>query len=205
MNLDDWEFIWKRQPLPVGNSADIEKLRQTFEASHRRLARVLLVRDLTEAGAGVFVTVVFGLIGWHMGRKGWPFVLVVALCLGVTAVFVRERMRARRGRVDPSAPIRVKVESDLAELRHQRRMLAGIVGWYIAPIFLACMIVMATITVQTPPGSLQRAPLFMGGMILFMVGVNVGVWALNRNAVRKQLDPRIAELEKLKDAFTPEA
>lgn len=198
MNLNDWEFIWKRQALPVGADADTEKLKRTFEASHRRLARALLVRDVTEAGAGVLVSGMFGLMGWHLGRPFWPFAVVVALCLGVTGVFVRERVKARRSKVDPGAPLMVKLESDLAVLRHQRRLLAAIVGWYIAPIFLACMIVMATITARSEPWSPQRDPYFIGGMVLFMLVVNVGVWALNMRAVRRQLDPRIAELEKLK-------
>ncbi len=201
MNLNDWEFIWKRQPLPIGGGADIEKLKQTFEASHRRMARAFLVRDVTECAAGLFVSAVFGFVGWNMGRQGWPFVIVVGLCLGVTGFFIRERFRARGRLIDPAATVVAKLESDLEELRHQRRLLSNIVSWYIAPIFVACLIVMATITAHSPLGSLQRAPWFMAGMLLFMVGVNVGVWALNRLAVKRQLDPRIAELEKLRDEF----
>ena len=198
MNWNEWEFVWKRQDLPVGAGADVAKLMETFEAAHRRMARVLLVRDLTEASAGVLVSGVFAFTAWRMGRAGWPIAIVVALCLGVTGVFLWERVKARRTRTGPGAALLEKVEADLAELRHQRSLLTNVAWWYLAPLFLACMIVMATVTARTPHGSLQRAPLFMAGMILFFLALYVGVWVINRRAVTKQLDPRLAELDKLR-------
>jgi hypothetical protein len=38
----------------------------------------------------------------------------------------------------------------------------------------------------------------MAGMILFFLALYVGVWVINRRAVTKQLDPRLAELDKLR-------
>ena len=95
MNWNEWEFVWKRQDLPVGAGADVAKLMETFEAAHRRMARVLLVRDLTEASAGVLVSGVFAFTAWRMGRAGWPIAIAVALCLGVTGVFLWERVKGR--------------------------------------------------------------------------------------------------------------
>ena len=199
MNWSEWEFIWRRQEPPAGPGADIEKLRQMFEASHRRLARALLVRDLSEASAGVCAATFLGAFGLHMGRSGWPFIIVVALILGVSAFFILERIRARRRRVDPIARILDKIEADLGELHRQRRLIENVAIWYIAPLFLAELIVLAAISAHAKPWDLQRNPWFMAAFILFLLAVNFWALRINQRAVRKTLTPRIAELEKLRD------
>jgi hypothetical protein len=201
MNWNDYEAVWKRQELPVGADADLASLRKTFETKRRKLYGLLLARDFTEAGAAVFVSAALGFAWWHLGqlgKSGWPMAFAIALFLGVAVFFVRERFRTRRTRLRPDAPLRAKVEADLAELRHQRGLLWNLAGWYLAPIFAAELIVVATIGLQASPWSLQRDPLFLGGLIAFLVIINWGVWVINRRAVRKQLDPRLAELEKLR-------
>jgi MFS family permease len=198
MNLNDWEFIWRRQEPPEGVDADIERLRESFDVSHRRLERALLVRDVSESLAGVFAAAVMGAFGWHMGRSGWPFILVVALILGVSAFFVRERIRTRRIKPDPGASVLEKVDSDLQLLRRSRKLLATIAVWYIAPLFLSELIVVVTIASHAKPWDLQRDPVFMGVFILFLAAVNAWAWDLNRRALRKRIEPRIAELEKLR-------
>jgi hypothetical protein len=200
MNWNDYEAVWKRQELPIGADADLASLRETFEAKRRKLQGILLVRDFTETGAAVFVSAALGFAWWQLGQSGkagWPMAFAIALSLGVAGFFVRERLRARRNRLPPGAPLLAKVEADLAELRHQRGLLRNVAGWYLAPIFAAELIVVATISLQASPWSLQRDPLFLGGMIAFFALTNWGVWLINRRAVRKQIEPRLAELEKL--------
>src|SRR4051812_16811391 len=109
MNWNDWEFIWRRQEPPVGSSANLQKLKTSFEARHQTLARSMLVRDFSELAAAVFLSGLFAWRGWRLGGAGWPFAIVVALFLGVAVVFIRERLRARRSRVSPSAPLLEKV------------------------------------------------------------------------------------------------
>jgi hypothetical protein len=142
---------------------------------------------------------VLGAFGWHLGRAGWPFVIVVALILGVSAFFVRERIRARRSRTGPGASVLEKVGADLALLRRNRALLANVAAWYIAPLFAAELIVVATIRANAKPWELQRDPVFLSGFILVLLAVNAWAWAINRRAVRRTIDPRIAELEKLRN------
>ena len=199
MNWNEWEFIWRRQQAPEGATADINHLRETFEAKHRTLARSLLVRDVSEASAGVFAAAVLGAFGWHMGKAGWPFIIVVALILGVSGFFVLERIRARRNPVDPAASVLDRVEADLVQLRRQRKLLMSVALWYISPLFVAEIIVLATVAGRAKPRELQRDPVFLGLFVVLLLLINSWAWFLNRSAVRKRIDPRLAELEKLRD------
>ncbi len=208
MNWNDYEAIWKRQELPVGAAADLATLKDTFETKRRKLAATLFARDLLEAGAGLLVAGVFLFTWWKMGKEGWPMVFAIALILGVSGFFARERFRARLLRLGADAPLLAKVEADIAELRHQRRLLLNIWSWYLAPISAAMVIVCATLVrilvFKGPPGflsTLWEHPAALAWIILYFAVVLPlcfwGAWALNRRAVRKGIEPRLEELEKL--------
>ena len=201
MNWNDWELIWRRQEKPAGVTVDVAMLRQTFEAKRRKLARSLFVRDIAEAAAGVFVAGALVYMRWHMKSAGLPIVIAVALVLGVTGFFVRERIRTRRQRLGPDAPLLAKLDADIAELRHQRRLLWNVWPWYLGPLAIAWAIVVVTAIANTDAIGREMHPLVIG----FIVGYFVlclllfwAVWAVNRRAVRTQLDPRLDELAKLR-------
>jgi len=203
MNWSDYEGIWKRQELPVGADADVASVRETFETKRRKMAANLFLRDILEASAGVFVSIVLVFTWWQQKTVGWPIALAIILTLGVTGVFIKERIRTRRNRLGPDASMLAKLEADIAELRHQRRLLSNVWKWYLAPCAAAIAIVVATISYNRAPW--QRDPVFLGCYGLFCVLLFWGVWALNRQAVRKQIEPRLAELEKLRrDILTTE-
>lgn len=198
MNWNDYEAVWKRQELPIGAAADVAQLKATFETKSRKLAATLLVRDLLEAGAGVIVAMAYSFFWWQIGKVGWPLSVAIVLILGVAGFFVRERFRARRNRVSPDAPLLVKVQADLAELCHQRRLVIKLWYWYFAPCAAAMAIQYTVLFQMAPPWSLIRDPIFILGFGVFPVLLIFWlVWILNRQALRKRIDPRLAELEKL--------
>jgi hypothetical protein len=196
MNWNDYEAIWKRQELPAGPMVDLVALRREFEAKRRKLARGLFWRDLREAAAGLFVACVFAFTGWQMGKQGWPIGFAVLLMLGLTGFFVRERVRAHRLRLGADATLLTKLEADLAELHYQRRLLLSVGKWYLAPGIAAAAIVGATTMVCAPIA--LSAKLLAGAIMVLILALTCwGVWALNRWAVRKCLEPRLEELEQL--------
>ena len=197
MNWNDYEAVWKRQELPLGAAADPAGLRDTFAAKSRKQYATLLVRDCTEAGAGGIVAGALGLSWWQAGRDGWPLAGAIALVLGVAGFFLRERLRARRARLGAEAPLLAKVAADLAELRHQAGLLRRVGLWYLAPCAGAIAIQLGVIVRRAPAWSPVRDPLVLLGFGLFFTAVLAFVWLINRRAVRRQLEPRIAELEKL--------
>ena len=196
MNWNDLKAIWSGQDLPAGPGADLATLQRSFETKRQKLARGLFRRDVVEAVAGVLVAGVFAYTGWQMGRAGWPIALAVVLMLGLTGFFIRERVRSRSHRLGVDAPLLAKLEAEIAELRHQRRLLLQVGRWYLAPCIAAAAIVAGTALVHAP---IPLAPKLLAGtiMLLLLALTYWGVWALNRCAVRKQIAPRLEELEKL--------
>lgn len=204
MNSNDWEMIWKRQELPRGAEADLAMLRETFAAKSRKTAKTLLVRDCLEASAGLLVCAVFALMWWTQGRAGWPIGVAMLLVLGVTGFFLRERVRAHRARLGADAPLLEKLKADLAELRHQRRLLLGIWMWYLAPLGAAIVIACLTIVRNRPAWDISRDARFLAGYFVLCALLFIVVGVMNRRAVRQQLEPRITELEKLRsDLLSP--
>lgn len=202
MNWHDWEMIWRRQDAPVGASADVTALKQTFEAQRRKFACGLVVRDIAEASAGLLVAAVLTYLSWHMKHIGWPIVIAVGLVLGVTGFFVRERIRTHRLRLGPDAPLLAKLEAEIAELKHQRHLLGNVWPWYLGPLVLAWAIVGATAlaNVDAIGREMLKTPLilaFFGGYVALCVVLFWAVWSVNRRAVKRHLNPRLEELEKL--------
>ena len=208
MNWNDYEAIWKRQELPVGAGADLTALRGAFEKKRRKLAATLFLRDILEASAGVFVAGVLAYSWWHMGTEGWPMAGAIALILGLSGFFVRERFRSHRLRLGPDVPLVAKVEADIAELRHQRRLLLNLRSWYLLPCGGAIVIGGATVVrvliIKVQPeffSALREHPAALAWVFAYVAIVLPlsfwGVWVLNRRAVRKQIEPRLEELEKL--------
>lgn len=205
MNSSDWEMIWRRQELPVGETADVAKLRDTFERTRRHQARALWLRDLIEIVASLFVAGAFGATARELPRGAWLAWMATAVVLGVGAIFVWERFRVRRMRVAASAPLLTKLEADIAELRHQRRLLMNVATWYLAPLAAATLLFAAAIGLQIAATPAAREVVrhwwvIAAGLlyVAFCVGLFLAIWRMNRTAVRKQIDPRLAELEKLR-------
>ena len=205
MNWSDYEAIWKRQDLPAGACADVAVLKDSFEKKRRKLAATLVVRDTVEAAAGVVVSIALVVIWWKLGKAGWPIAGAIACIFGVTGFFVRERIRAHRNQLGPDAALLAKLEAEIAELRHQRRLLLGIWTWYLAPCLAAILIVLATILHHVPAGAFAGHALFaggfLGGYLVLLGSIFWVIWVANRRAVRKQIEPRLEELEKLQQSL----
>lgn len=193
MNLNDYEALWKRQELPVGANAGMPDLKATFETKRRKMAATLIARDMTEAFAGMVCLIAYGEYWGQIGREGWPMGFAMALILGVTLFFLRERLRVRRNRLSTDATLLAKIEADIAELRHQRRLLLKVWAWYLAPILAATLIHASVIFRRIKPFDLT-AVLCMSALLALLYWL---AWAINRLAVRKWIEPRLAELEKL--------
>lgn len=205
MNWTDCTSAWQRQAAPaVAPSPEkLAELHARFDATRRREARALLVRDWLEGGTGLAVAAVFALFWWFLRLPNGPMALAIALVVGVSVFFLRERRRARRARLGADAPLLAKLEADLAELRHQRQLLLSLHVWYLGPLGAAVLLVVAAVTWQLRTRLPAIDLSFSTSFALAYVGILGGVWLLNRHAVRRQIDPRIAELEALRASLQP--
>src|ERR1700722_1660240 len=208
MNWNDWETIWKRQELPMGAKADLSAIRRTFEEKRQKLEFGLLLRDTLEGWGGVLAAMFYAFFWWRLGKAAWPIGIAMVLGLGVSLVFLLERIRAKRHRLGSDASLLARVDAYLAQLRHQRAMLLNIGMWYFVPIIAGVLIAAGTthriMRRRDPPGFTEAvwADPAARAWVIALVGVSVTAtllaWLSCRRAVRKRIEPRIEELEKLR-------
>jgi len=208
MNWNDYEALWKRQELPRGAAADVIELKRTFEAKHRKMERTILLRNLIEGVGGIMTSLGFGLLTWRMGITGWSIILGLGLIAGVSCVFLYDWLRFRRVRSGPEATLLARLESGIAELRHQRGLITHIGKWYLTS-YLAAMLLLGYGLLQhtartAPPGmwkSVLTTPITLAWIVVLlgvMAGAIVWWWLDVQKSIRLRIDPRLAELEKLR-------
>jgi hypothetical protein len=211
MNWNEWEMIWRRQQTPVGAGADLALLKQTFEKQRRKLRRSILVRDVSEGVTGLALFTLLAFISTQAGVSGWRVWTGLTLLLGVSLVFAFDFIRAHRSRVPGDATILVKIDAEIAELRHQRRLLARIGLWYFLPMAASFVLIAsawaARIGREIPPSMLHDA-LNTPKKIIWLVstGVITGaatvwVWREQAKSMRTRVNPRLEELNKLREDF----
>jgi MFS family permease len=195
MNWNELQQFWQTQrPVVTPQAWDPAD----YERQRARLARTLARRDWLEAGVGLAVAIFFAVALVPLGSAAWPGWVSVVLLLAMSAFFVRERRRSRRTTPPPEAPLIVRLEADIAELRHQCRMLNTVALWYVLPILLAIVLlfwgVRSAMPAPLPPLWSWRLLFFTLGTLGFAAFI---IW-VNRVAVRTSLEPRLRELDSIR-------
>lgn len=215
MNWNEWEMIWRRQQAPIGAGADLALLKQTFEEQRKKLRRSVLLRNVSEGVTGLALFTLLAFIGARAGVGGWRMWTGLTLLLGVSLVFAFDSVRARRSRVPGDATILAKIDAEIAELRHQRRLLARIGLWYFLPLTASFLLIVsawvARIGREIPPGMLHDAvhdavntPRIIIWLILTPAitgGAIVWIWLVQVKSIRTRVNARLEELKKLREDF----
>lgn len=204
MNWSDLESAWKWQECPDGEETDPQAVRRMYEVRRARIARLFIWRDCKGAVIGGACAIYLAAKLWQRVKPFWPVGVAVALLLGVAVFFVVERLRALRARLGPDAPLLAKINAEIDELRHQRRLLHNVVFWFLAPMMTAVAIILATIFSYRPELIHDWSQkLFWLGFIVVCVIVCRITWAINRSCAKRTIEPRIAELERLREHLLP--
>lgn len=214
MNWNDYEAVWKRQELPRGAAADLVEIKQTFEAKRRKMERTILLRNSFEGVGGIVASFVFGWLTWRLGIIGWPIVLGLLLITGGSCVFLCDWWRFRRARSGPEASMLVKLEANIAELRHQRRFIGHMGKWYLTTYVAAMLLIGYGFWQQVHRGAppeflitLLTTPSTAAWIAILLIVPIVGTvwwWLSIQKTIRLRIDPRLAELEKLqRDLLSP--
>lgn len=161
-----------------------------------RLQNRVRTRNLTEYAAGVLVVATFGwmalIIPAPLAQAG--AVLVIA---GVCYALWKLHRLAHASDVDPASLGARLADFHRDELRRQRRALASVWRWYLAPLVPGVVVFASGVSLAPDTGLPIAARLAMLALSLGVVAAVFGsvVW-LNRRAVRR-LDREIGEVEEL--------
>lgn len=211
MNWNEWEMIWRRQQTPAGAGADLALLKQTFEEQRSKLRRNILVRNVSEGVTGLALSALLAFIGARAGVGGWRMWTGLALLLGVSLVFVFDFVRAQRSRLPGDATILAKIDAEIAEFRHQQRLLARIGLWYFLPMAASFVLIVsawaARIGRDIPPGMLHDAfktttiITWLVSTLAITGAATAWVWREQVKSIRTRVIPRLEELKKLREDF----
>lgn len=188
-------------------------LKATFETKRRKLESTIVLRNSIEGVGGIIAALWFGCLTWRLGLLGWPIVLGLMVIAGVACVFLIDLWRFRQGRVGPETSLLTKLEANIAELHHQRKFNSHFGRWYLTGYGTAIILLGYGLSQQAnrraPPGFLTTLLTTPGTVawitiLLFVtLGATAWWWLDVQKTIRRRIDPRLAELEKLHRALLP--
>jgi Ca2+/Na+ antiporter len=187
MNFDEARLAWRSQTITKDSGISEAEMLQLVKRESSAFDRTIARRDRRELITGIIVMLAFLPVlvtGPWLSRVG---VLVVLVAL---AVIYRRLAVARR--VEESEHVELSLsellEIERAKVTGQIRLLESVVSWYIIPPTVGAMLIVIGIS---------GLGWFTAGYSIFALGVALVVYWLNQLALRHDLRPRRAQLEKL--------
>ena len=193
MNFEDFEKSWQSQDAAKKISINADVLLNEVRRNQLLFRTRIFVRDAIEVGVAAVLVPVFIAAGL---KVSWTLHLCAFGCFVVGAYFVVDRWRQKKKMPDLHGSLKACTNTSLAEISHQIWLLKNVLWWYLLPIFVPIMIFFGWVAWQVPaPVTAKFLRLLPHAS--FVVLLYAGIYWLNQFAVKKQLEPRRKELEKL--------
>lgn len=187
MTLAEARAVWAAGGVDSGgrHMSDTEVLALVLKrsAGFQRTIRWRDARELVAAALVVAVLLPTLIRGGWLARAGVGLIIA-----GCGLIFVMLISARRLAAPRPDWPLAQVVRAEEARVAAQVRLLETVLWWYIAPLATGAMLIVA--------GDAGLS-WFTAGYALFVVALSVGIYWLNRVALRRDLWPRRAELQGL--------
>lgn len=190
MNDEEMKRLWQNQPLPEP-AADVAALVKAARRKHRKFQRTILWRDFREVVVALVLIPIF-LPSALKAHAPWTSFLIVLALLFVSGFLVIDRLRRRGMKASPGATMVDALAQALRDVEHQIWLLRNVLWWYIGPL-AGALIIHDAYRLLSEHSSLSRFLVSLG----FNVLIGCWVWNLNQRAVKRDLEPRRDDLQKL--------
>ena len=200
MNFEDLQKSWQSQDAAKKISINADVLLNEVRRNQQNFRRMIFLRDVREVGIAALLVPVFIYGGW---KTHWTLYLSAFACLVVGADMVLDRLQQRKKTPDLHGSLKDCAATSLAEVCHQIWLLKNILWNYILPLSVPVLLFFCWCMWSMPASTTVRI-LFLLFLVGFSLLVDVFVYWLNQFAVRKGLEPRRQELEKLLNEFEPQ-
>lgn len=168
---------------PMSEAQILNLVKQQSKAFDAKIRR----RDRRESIAAVLVFLFFSLMlldpSW-MVRAG----ALIVMASSAFVYWTLRRTRTRHATSQPGRPVADVLRAERTKVEAQIRLLENILWWYIAPLAIGVVLVVA--------GD-EGASWFTFGYAAFVVILGGVIYYLNQRAVRRDLRPRREELTRL--------
>jgi hypothetical protein len=200
---DDFQQAWKAQTSQTRLTIDADLLVKEVRRNQRYFTAIIFWRDIREVGIALLLVPLWSFMGGWLSLP-WTWYLVVPVLLWVAGYLLVDRMRHKRRPPEPGEPLRLHVENSLAEVEHQIRLLRNIFWWYLLPLALAILAFFGQVAWQLRSGGPAVAAI-VSLIVIVALMITAGVYRLNQDAVRSELEPRRQELLALLVSLKDEA
>ncbi len=184
MDWDEVRSAWKDQ-----RGVEAATPRLGPPGGERALWRIIRRRDLGETLVGLVLLPVFGVWALTAGAKDRWVEAAFAGLLVVSISYIIVRLSRARKQIptpDPGASVREFLQAELAAVQTQSRLLRNVGLWYLAPLGVGVI------------GLVASSRGFDGFSLLyalFVIALYVGIAWLNRTALALKVDPVRTEIE----------
>lgn len=195
MSLDKYQQAWISEASQVQVTFDADTLSKAVQRSHEAFRSTIFWRDFREVGVALVMIPMWFAMGISLSSP-WTWYLTVPALLWVAGFILVDRRRHPQHPSDPGEPLLFNAKESLNQVEHQIWLLRNIFWWYLLPPSISLMAFFIQCSWETTKswwGAILMAVLH--GVFLFLL--YFGVYWLNQWAVRKQLEPRRNDLQKL--------
>ena len=195
MSLDKYQQAWNAEASQVHITFDADLLLQEIQRSHEKFRSMIFWRDVREVGTSLVMIPIWFVMGIVMSLP-WTWYLTVPALLWIAGFMLVDRRWYSHRRSEPGEPLLFYVKESLAQVEHQIWLLRNVFWWYLLPPSISLM-AFFTHTAWESTKSWWGCLLVTGFFGIFLFVVYGWIYRINQSAVRKQLEPRRDDLQKL--------
>lgn len=189
MNPDELKNVWRTQTSGRRLVFDEEVILRQVVRGQSGLRSMLFWRDAREIGVALVMVGVF--LYFYFSDGPWSLLLIAGSMAWVAGFMLVDRICHRKRHPHRENSIKACTESTLAEVNHQIWLLKNVFWWYLLPPLVAMEIFFGHVAflVKEPVAFLRPQPV--------VLGIFIGIYFLNRWAVKAGLEPLRQETEAL--------
>ncbi|MCC5877675.1 MAG: hypothetical protein JJU11_15755 [Candidatus Sumerlaeia bacterium] len=194
--LEKYEAVWKTAGHGTV-SVDAGALARHLKRNGETFRILVYLRDFRELLACFILIPGIIFMGMHL-ELPWSWYLGVPASLWVAGYILYNR--PQRGSETLAGSVVECLDTSIQEVRHQIRLLRSVFWWYLLPLDLSCGAFFLHIGWETRQLG-WAAVLFTALLMGLLLGVTWVVWKWNQFAVERELEPRLAELESIRNSI----
>lgn len=192
---DDIKDLWQSQPARAQRPQDIAEMVPLVRARAREIEKMASGRDYRETLAAVALAAGCVWLGIRQAMP-WTWYLIVPGLLWVGAFLGAEKRRRGRIQPTPEDSLRTHLERSLVTVEREMQLLRTVAWWYLLPVGVPMAVFLAHLAwlSRSETGS---APAVVVSVLLAMLAVGWGLFAINQRAVKTELMGRRDEVRRI--------
>ena len=206
MTEQELREIWMNSSQVERIQVDLSRLVIDLKNKLNRIEKVIRNRDIREIVAACIGIPMFAYFAYEIP---FPITRIASILTVVWSVYVIYRFRKlqlSRKNENLTLPFKSQLENQKTNMLAQHRFLDTVLYWYAGPPFLLNVAFILgldnTATFSYSSGLKEHLPFDSGSKIALIVGLAFFyafvVW-LNKRAVKKTLNPLIADIQRIQD------